>query len=42
MQEGVLLMLRNSVFRVGNVVIWAVLSSNEVELLIPRNCFFRL
>ena len=42
MQEGVLLMLRNSVFRVGNVIIWAALSKNEVELLIPRKHVFRL
>ncbi len=42
MQEGVLLMLRNNVFRVGKVIIWAVLSNNEVELLIPRKHVFRL
>ena len=35
-------MIRNSVFRVRNFEIWAVLSSNEVELLIPRLCDFML
>ena len=36
-----LLMLRNSVFSVRNVELWAVLSSNEVDLLKFRNRVFR-
>ncbi len=33
-------MVRNSVFRVRNVEIWAVLSINEVDLMKLRNRFF--
>ena len=38
----ILLMFTKSGFRVRNVVICAVLSSNEVDLLLLRNCVFRL
>ena len=36
-----LIMLRNSVFTVRNAEIWAVLSSNEVDLLKHKNRLFR-
>ncbi len=36
-----LLMLRNSVFTVRNVENWAVLSSNDVDLLMLTNRVFR-
>ena len=35
-------MLRKSVFRVRNLEIWAVLFSNEVDLLMRMNRIFRL
>ena len=40
--EGLLLMLRNPVFMVRNVEIWAVLPCNEVHLLMLRNRVIRL
>ena len=34
--------VRNGILRLRNVEIWAVLSSNEVDLLILRNRVFRM
>ena len=42
MKEIDLLMFRNSVFKLGNVLIWLVPSYKVVDLLIFRNSVFKL